>query len=52
MFHLSSKKVVRVSQTVGKENEKEKITKRNFGILFVLLFLFVCFQSKKIKNKK
>ena len=29
----------------------KKKTKRNFGILFVLLFLFVCFKRKKKKKK-
>ena len=47
-FHLSSKKVVRVSQTVSKENGKEK---KKIGILFLLAFdLFVFKEEEKSKE--
>ena len=49
LFHLSSKKVVRVSQTVSKENGKEK---KKIGILFLLAFDLFVFKEKKIKRTK
>ena len=51
LFHLSSKKGVRVSQTIGRENGREKKTKRKFGILFLLAFdLFVFKEEEKSKE--